>query len=247
MRGLGGAVVKVSEATLAPPSPLIERLRDATDCPREEGHKRGKRSAVPRLFATWAKSAWADLIRELLEEEDAAHNSDAAREEFAGQIAAVLHTIMPFGTHIQAGHETKVERRSLINFCELWAKPTWGQIRSLNLWCRRVAGVLEVALRRELFAQINRSELAKLSATKLTQLCERYKIGRGTIVLGRRAIVLEAAFTAEHVAGKRLDAATGKAVGNPDADSGKTVANDPPTTDHNNRKNDAHDEQDRQP
>jgi hypothetical protein len=164
-------------------------------------------------------------VRDLPEEEDAAEDSDAAREEFAGKIAAVLHTIQAFGTHVKAGYDTKVERRSLINFCEMWAKKQWGQIRSLNLWCRRIGPVLEVAFRRELFAQVGRSDLEKLSATKLTQLCERYDIGRGSIVLGRRAVVLENDFLLEHVAGPRPDADTGDSVGAPDIDANGTTRN----------------------
>jgi hypothetical protein len=100
-------------------------------------------------------------VNELQEEEGCAQESGAGKEEFASKIASVLHTIVALGASLKNGIETRVERRSLLNFCELWAKKKWAPIRSYLLWCRR-SPQLEVAFRRELFGQLNRPDLARI-------------------------------------------------------------------------------------
>jgi hypothetical protein len=211
-----GRDVTMAEGCAGAPIALIGQLAGAVDAPRNDGGV--ARSRLPYFFGTWSRSAWVDLLGGLPNEEEAA-NPSLAGQDLHDKLAEVLHTIVALGTHYQrAGMETRVERRSLIEFCRIWAKPRWQSIRSYTLWCRfvvaptakgeegkgeegkdqRAKTYLQVALRRELFRQVNRQDLAQLSQAKLSGLCERYKIGRaGRIGGGTRVVILSRRFAAE--------------------------------------------------
>jgi hypothetical protein len=200
-----GREITMKDALAGAPIELIHRLELASDVPQFRGGG-VNRARLPHFFSTWGKSSFVDLVDMLPEEEDegTAQESGAGKEEFSKKIATILHSIVSLGTSLRNGSETKIERRSLLNFCEIWAKKYWGQIRSYLMWCRRNPQ-LEVAIRLELFGQLSRSDLAKISPTKFTQLCEKYSIGRGTIVGGKRVVVLSHDFLAEHLTIDRMD------------------------------------------
>ena len=140
----------MSEATAGSPIVLIDELIHATDAPGDGGVARGR---IPQFFSTWARSAWADMLNELPDEE-AAGASVHAGDELAAKIASVLHTLATLGTNNLAGHESRQQRRSLISFCEIWAKQRkLESIRSYQLWTCRDNDVLKVAFRIELFGQ----------------------------------------------------------------------------------------------
>jgi putative DNA primase/helicase len=158
-----GRKVKRSEVCSGADSNLIDQLAGATDAPRLQNGV-VNRALLPKLFFTWGPTAHADLLASLVEEEDSAEIVEPAREEFRALVAAALHQIVAFGrTSYEGGQEvTRTERRSLIELCDMWAKPSnWGQVRSYLLWARREESAdpftlvprLCVALRVELFSQ----------------------------------------------------------------------------------------------
>jgi hypothetical protein len=100
-----------------------------------------------------------------------------------------------------------VEKRSLIEWCERFAKPgPWRSIRSLRCWCRtRVSQtgelILDVAIRHELFAQIKADpRLVGLNANTFGRRAKRYGVGEVSEKErphGTRAVVLATAFVQE--------------------------------------------------
>jgi hypothetical protein len=196
--------VKPAEACYAPGKELVEKLSSASDAPRNDSGV--KRSALPQFFRTWAPSAWSDLLDGLQEEEGAAEISDLAQEEFRNRVSRALHTLVSFGREIKGGlGETEIQRRSLISWCALWAKPgPWAHARSLLLWMRREGDVLRVAVRAELFAQVHVPDLSQLGQRKFAALCERYSVGTGGGACrpcGRNAVELDGEFIAGLLAG----------------------------------------------
>jgi hypothetical protein len=198
--------VKMSEACCAPGLPLVQALKDATDVPRTN---RGDvdSNALPRFFSLWAPSAWKDLLDSLPHEETAELIVDMAEQEFRDRVAAALLTHVTLGKHYDAGARddegTETQRRTLIGWCSVFAKPgKWADVRGYQCWCRREGpdAPVQVAIRKGLFGQLQGfTDLAKLSATKLTQLMERYQVGEGGAenrVKGPRSIVLTPDFLA---------------------------------------------------
>jgi hypothetical protein len=211
-----GREVKMSEACCAPGLLLVTALKDATDAPRtNRGEVDG--NALPRFFNLWAPSAWKDLLDALPHEETAELIVDMAEEEFRDRVAAALLTHVNLGKHYDGkggGEGTETQRRTLIGWCHIFAKPgKWADIRGYQVWCRREGpdAPLQVAIRKGLFGQLQGfADLARLSATKLTQLMERYQVGQGGAenrVKGARAIVLTDDFLA-YVQARPLDTLT---------------------------------------
>jgi hypothetical protein len=138
--------------------------------------------------------------------------SDSAREDFRGRVAAALQTIVALGhaKYDPKGREggTEVQRRSLVDWCQLWARPgQWQRVRSYRLWTRKnvVGGGqrLEIALRVELFGQVNRQDLAALGQNKFGRLAALYGVGldvKNAKVQGERAVILTAEFIEELLA-----------------------------------------------
>lgn len=239
--GTLGREVKQGEALCGAPYVLLAELASAINAPRNRDGQVNV-NALPQFFATWARSAWVDLLDPLDVEEQAGEVHELAREEFRGKVAAALLRLESFQyTHKDAGGEERVEtqRRSLLSWCELWAKTKhWGQVRSLCLWCRKTADTreqLEIALRKDLFAQIHQS--MPVSAKKFAQLCELYDVGRAgedCRAGGQRVIILHTEFVQElqeqpeQPAGCRLPDthahAHGKVTGNPATEGGNTDA-----------------------
>jgi hypothetical protein len=200
-----GREVKMGEACGAAPYAVIEQLCNADDSPKDQqGNPAPNR--LPQHFRTWAPVAWTDLKNSLQQEEQTAEIVEPARESFRAQIAEALHTLVAFGRRHDdgRGHEaTDTERRTLLDWCVLWAKSgPYKKVRSYWCWtCKEGTGketVLRVALRKELFGQLHHgAELAKISATKFSRLCGLYGIGTPGKACGGRVIELSQEFIAE--------------------------------------------------
>ena len=204
-----GREVKHTEACFAPGLELATEMLRCSNVPKNENGD-PKENAIPQLFRSWAPSAWRDLLAELPDESQADEISGAAQEQFRGQIAAALHTLVPLTYRYKGddgGDREEVQRRSLISWCGMFAKgKRWESIRTYCLWVREgdplpgsTAKVVRVALRVELFAQVSKTDLAKLSQRNLTDLCKLYAIGTECKVRGgdARAVELSPGFLAE--------------------------------------------------
>lgn len=186
-----GREVRVSEACHGAPIQLIEKLAGAQDAPRgEDGTvKRGK---LPNFFTTWVKSAWTDILRSLPEEEAAGEVCPTAQEEFEARLADALNTIVALGHEYGNGSDvaSKVERRSLLDWCVLFAKPGgWKSIRSFRVWAKKEGDRVAIAMRAELFGQLNKPRMIQ---RQLGELAELYGVGTRAKVAGERAIELSA-------------------------------------------------------
>ncbi len=205
-----GREVRLGEACAGAPIALIEKLAGATDAPRDRKGNRD-RAALPYFFNQWCRSAWADLLGGLPEEEVTAEISESAQDEFRGKVTAALLTLVSMGRRVQDAKEgqegrrpeTEIERRSLLDWCWQWAKPgRWESVRSYMLWTRReptagFAHVLKIALRVELFNQIGRADLAKLTQNKFDRLAAQYGVGEpreNAKVNGTRCTILTTEF-----------------------------------------------------
>jgi hypothetical protein len=192
--------VKPSEACFAASSQLIELLAQATDAPRNPDGSL-KRSGLPHFFRNWAPVAWQDLMDLLPEEEGTEEISPSAEEQFRNKIRAVLLHLeaLKYGHRDGPAGELDVQRRSLIDWCNQFAKPgNWQNIRSFQLWTRRTEdGRLQVALRKDLFSQVaGCAELGRLSQNRFARLCERYRVGDSIRAGGDRAVALTPEFIA---------------------------------------------------
>lgn len=188
-----------AEACAAPTSEIIPALLAAIDFPRSETGP--KRSAIPGQYRQWAPIAWADLLASLDDEADSPEIADTAAEQFHGAVADALLSIESFGYHHHNGKEERVEvaRRSLIDWCRLFAKPgPWQSIRSLKLWCRLDDdGRLEVVLHQGLFGQIRRGNLGPSTHRRFVQLCELYGVGTAGKTSRSRFVILAPEFLAD--------------------------------------------------
>jgi hypothetical protein len=198
-----GRQVRMGEACCGAESALLGKLAKAADAPRDQDGEADWHK-LPYFFRTWAPTAWADLLGNLSDEENSEEIIPAAQEQFRARVAAVLLTHRALGHtyHNQAGHlETKTENRTLINWCRIFGgnKSTWQDVRGHQLWARRNSEtkLFQVCLRKELFAQVSGfADLAHLTATKFTQLAERYGVGEGAKARGERCILLSQEFLA---------------------------------------------------
>jgi hypothetical protein len=193
-----GREVKQGEACYGATGELIELLAGAADAPRySDGSV--KRIALPQFFNTWAPVAWKDLVNELPEEEGADQISDSAEEQFKRKLAGILLHIeaLKYGRKDGSDEEPDIQRRSLIQWCQLFAKPgRWQAIRSFQLWCRKTDdGTLAVALRKDLFLQVSAgSQLAHLGEKTFSTLCGKYGVGESIRAGGDRAVALTTKF-----------------------------------------------------
>jgi hypothetical protein len=208
--------IRASEACYAPSTNLVNDLEMASDCPRSE--KGVNRSAIPNLFKTWAPVAWRDILDQLPEEEATPEVVGPASDEFRAKVAAGLHTHITLGhtTKDDKGTVTEAERRSIINWATLFAKPgPWKSIRNYLIWCRLDQTedgrtVLRIALRVGLFAsgQAHLRSLAEMGQYRFAQLCELYGVGtakdaagNGLRACGQRVVELTPEFIEELLAG----------------------------------------------
>jgi hypothetical protein len=209
---------------------IIPALMDAKDFPWD---KHGPdRSKVPSIYRQWAPFAWADLLQSLPEEPDTGGEiSGGAEEEFQGIVTAALMSIEGFAHTFRDvnSEKTEVQRRSLLDWCRLFAKPgPWQSVRSLSIWCRRGDdGDVQIALHQRLFGQIRRP--MPHSHRKFAALCESYGIG----VAGRTSrsafVELAQAFLTDLQAGPCDGACDGEDDVAPHTRTGNTVASHAPS------------------
>jgi hypothetical protein len=208
--GALGREVKAHEALLGPPAELLDLLAQAADAPRD---KHGVDvQALPNFFATWARSAWVDLISPLPEEDACVEINDTAQDQFHATLKAALSALVALGSREYGAGKaevTEVERRSLIDWCVRFAKPgRWARIRSLYLWVRREpcgdGDRLAVALRVELFSQTRFGGFGRLTQNKFGRLATLYGAGQDVDnpkVCGVRCTFLAPEFIDELLAG----------------------------------------------
>lgn len=211
-----GHLVKITDAAANPPIALIDRLELASDAPRLKGGQID-RQGLPQFHGRWCRSALGDMVASLREEDQESEVSAAAEDDFRLQLARALTTIVSLGNTYQGdggGEETRVERRSLLQWAALWAKPgPWKPVRSYALWCRRdEAGLLRICLRVELFGtgQLPNCSLRDLPARKFALLCAHYRAGAAgddARPCGQRAVELLPAFVAGLLTGPALPVA----------------------------------------
>jgi hypothetical protein len=211
-----GRVVPMAEGCAVLDSALIKALESASDAPRYKGEGVSpgpvNRNALPAFFRAWSKVSWGDLLRELPDEDAAELGGDAeAAEEFRRLVREALLTEVTLGGSIAGVGVSQVERRSVVDWCDRFAKAgDWKGIRSKMCWCRirvHADGELElmVAVRHELFAQLKADRrLTEMGAKRFARRCARYGVGKldeRERPCGRRAVVLDRDFVADLVEG----------------------------------------------
>jgi hypothetical protein len=215
-----GREVKKAEACLGAPSSLIEQLKEATDAKRD--HHGVDEGALPKLFWTWAPTAWQDLLHSLPEEEEAAEVSTPAREQFITELSKALKRQVNLAFGGKDGEQRR-EMRSLIDWCQLFAKVrAWQSIRSYSCWTRRPDGEgpwVRVALRVEVFTQMGcGGALGGITQKKFSRLCEVYDVGRSVKVAGglTRAVELATGYVAHLLAQPTTETPEGQENGQTD-------------------------------
>jgi Primase C terminal 2 (PriCT-2) len=197
--GVFGRVITRNEACSAPTSSLVELLMAARDYPR--GQDGPIRARFPTTYRQWAPVAWADLLETLPDETDSAELAETAAEQFRSVVADALMTIESFSYKHRSGDLEKMEiqRRSLIDWCRLFAKPgPWQSVRSLALWVRlNEENQLEVAMHQHLFGQIRRGNHAPSTHRQFVQLAELYGIGAAGRTSRARFVELTREFLAD--------------------------------------------------
>jgi hypothetical protein len=209
-------LVRKSEACQGAGEDLIQELGNAVDAPRSDGVV--KRGSLPKFFRDWAPFAWVEMLNGLREEEAANEIDPSATEQFADLVGSALLKPISLG-YVHDNKETRVEQRSLIDWCLLFAKTgNWCSIRSYKVWTCRDPKTdrVRVALSAKLFGQLPSPKLAGISGRKFSDLCRRYEIGHPLgdeeRPCGNRAVELEQGFLADllsapdnRVDGCRLD------------------------------------------
>lgn len=204
-----GETIAANVATAFPTSALLTKLATATNAPVKNGNVENER--LPGLFSRWAKTAWGDLL-DTLPDEDAADLGHAApaAETFRRLVREAMLTEVVLGDIIGKEGVTQTERRSLIGWCERFAKRgRWEGIRSKKCWCklRDVGGgevELLVAIRHELFSQLRADKrLCEMGAKTFSRRAKRYGAGVSTTKErpgGQNAVVLSATLVADLIA-----------------------------------------------
>ena len=190
-----GREVKTGEACAAPGITLAELLTSASNAP--DGGL--DINDMPPFFRNWAPSAWKDLLDTLPDEETAEEVVGVAEEDFWRKVAKAFdhHAVLGRTLDTENGSVTKTERRTLLNWCQLFAKSAgWQDIRGYRVWCRKDdAGKLVIALHQRLFGQVlGCAEMERLTPTKFGKLAENYGVGQRQKVKSARAVVLSTGF-----------------------------------------------------
>lgn len=198
-----GDTIPMNVAVAVPTTALINRLAAAVDAPRYSEAAGGgvKREALPSLFRKWGSTAWGDLLDSLPDEDAANLGADApAAETFRRLVREAMLSEVVLGDIIGKEGVMQTERRSLIGWCERFAKPgRWASIRSKRCWCKRrelAGGEIElmVAIRHELFAQLKADRrLCEMGAKAFARRAKKYGVGESTTRErpgGHNAIVL---------------------------------------------------------
>jgi hypothetical protein len=206
-------------ACAVPDSRLIYRLAEAKDAPTYRGGG-VNRNALPTWFKTWSRVAWGYLLKELPDEDAAVLGEDApARAEFRRLVREALLSEVTLSRKVRVGPdlwEVRMERRSLIGWCKVFAKSgPWRSVRDKKCWCReeeRPGGevVLRVALRHDVFAQVKADRaLIGMGENTFTRRATRYGVGTSTRKdrpHGQSAVVLADEFVADLTSSLELEA-----------------------------------------
>jgi hypothetical protein len=175
-------------------------VAQAVEMPRD-GEGRVRANAAPKVYREWVPVAWADLLGSLAEEPEADEIEPAARADFRHRLARSLTRLVTLqcGDRVRKDDQDHREARSVLHWCLRFGKAgPWRQIRSYFVWCRLEPNqadpheALRVALRPELFGQLQLHDLEQLGPDEFTNLAERYgcgqrcRAGRG----GTRALAL---------------------------------------------------------
>jgi hypothetical protein len=207
-----GREVKAAEACFGAGSSLLQLLENAIEAVahRDESGK-VKRNALPRLFTTWSRSAWADLVQALRDEAEPEEISPAAARDFAEAVAAALKVQATIGITIYQNKEevTHTRRQQLLQwalstegkkpFCR---KGFWTQVHGYELWGRMDNdGRKRVALRVELFGPGQAAcnyPLGRANQRAFSDLAELYDVGTAVrIGNAQRAVELYEDFLAD--------------------------------------------------
>jgi hypothetical protein len=182
-----------------------ELMQALADCAEEsKGSKAKRKQKAVRLYKDYAPVAWADLLRQVPDEPEAAEIDQGAEQDFRRRLSAALTRLVTLscgaGRHGSPENDTEDQRqaRSILEWCWKFAKPgPWKSVRSYYVWSRW-AGTgadksFRVAIRPELMAQLGLRDLAQLGQDRLADLCERYGVGRRCRAGrgGQRAIELD--------------------------------------------------------
>jgi DnaB-like helicase N terminal domain len=196
-----GREITRSEACSAPTSDLIPALLAASDYPASTPHG-PDRSRVPGVYRQWAPIAWQDLIRHVPDEADSPEIADAAGEQFRGAVAQLLAAIESLSYRRDGAERTEVQRRSLIDWCKLFARAgPWRSVRSLAIWCRLDGdGRVAIAIHQRLAGQVGRGHLLPYTHRRLVQLAEMYGVGSGRRTSSARILELTPEYIAEQLA-----------------------------------------------
>jgi hypothetical protein len=175
-----GREVRRSEAISGAQTQLVDALANAIEVKRGEDGQ-AVRSTIPKVYRDWAPTAWADLLASLDEEAETAEIVELAAEQFRALVAVGLNTLVQLTEPLKDHEEKTIQRRSLIEWCRLFAKDgRWKSIRSFLIWCRRDANKqLQVAVRVGLFApgQAYQRQLAEMSHYEFSEKCKLYGVG----------------------------------------------------------------------
>lgn len=205
-----GTEVPMNIATAVPDSDLIDALGGAADAPEYKGGGT-IRDRLPGFFRNWAKVAWGDLVKGLPDEDTADLGAvSPAAEEFRRLVRDALLTQVTLGDVIDRERVTQTERRSLIGWCQKFAKPGRARsIRDYRVYCRIVdkgGGEIElrVGIRHDLFGQVKADRrLIDMGPTRFARLCTKYGVSTSTAdgrMCGERAVILHPEFVADMTA-----------------------------------------------
>lgn len=216
VRCADGREVPAGEARALAPSKLIDLLAAAVDAPQFKGGG-VNRNALPSFFKTWAPTAWADLLAELPDEDEADIGlaGPTAGVELGRLVREALLKPVVIGKKLRGkGGEPgppEFERRPLIDWCRILAKPgPWRDVRGFKCWFKireKGGGEIElaVAVRHELFSQTSADRrLMEMGPNTFARRCQRYGVGSSTRdgrPHGQAAVILAPEFVADLMAG----------------------------------------------
>lgn len=213
--------VRRSEACGDMPPDIIADLKTAENAPRD---KRGAvdEERLPGLFRKWAGTAWLAVVNGLPDEDGAAPGAVAdAREEFVRLVRQAMLSEFTLGwkARDERGRvEDRVECRSAIDWCRVFAKPgSWRRVRSKNIWTKEAVNdkhvfVVRVALRPEAIGQLRGDRrLTELTPARFAGRATRYGIarrgGQQDRPGGQWCLILEDWFVADLMGGEPDDEA----------------------------------------
>ena len=131
-----------------------------------------------------------------------------AEDQFRLRVTSLFQALVTLGERINKETETQLDKRPLINWAVLFAKPgPWQSVRGMQLWSRKPGAEdspPDIAMDHGLTSQVNGfADLSLMGRKRFTRLAVLYKIGSETEtrVKGKRVIRLDEKFVEELLAG----------------------------------------------